>query len=126
MEACGSTHHWARWLNSLGIEVRLLPAAYVRAYVRRNKTDAADARALLEAARAADIDPVRVKSVEQQALQGLQDSLVVDEYPHRAHQRAARLLPGVRPEHSAGCPHRCGGDQPSVGRSALAGAHAHS
>ena len=69
MEACGSAHHWARWLNSLGIEVRLLPAAYIRAYVRRNKTDAADARALLEAARAADIDPVRVKSVEQQALQ---------------------------------------------------------
>ena len=71
MEACGSAHHWARWLNSLGIEVRLLPAQYVRAYVRRNKTDATDAAALLEAARACDIRPVRVKSVEQQALQGL-------------------------------------------------------
>lgn len=71
MEACGSAHHWARWLNSLGIEVRLLPAQYVRAYVRRNKTDAADAAALLEAARASDMQPVRVKSVEQQALQGL-------------------------------------------------------
>ena len=71
MEACGSAHHWARWLNSLGIEVRLLPAQYVRAYVRRNKTDATDAAALLEAARAADLRPVRIKSVEQQALQGL-------------------------------------------------------
>ena len=71
MEACGSAHHWARWLNSLGIEVRLLPAAYIRAYVKRNKTDAADACALLEAARASDIVPVRVKSVEQQALQAL-------------------------------------------------------
>lgn len=71
MEACGSAHHWARWLNGLGIEVRLLPAQYVRAYVRRNKTDAADAAALLEAARASDMHPVRVKSVEQQALQGL-------------------------------------------------------
>lgn len=71
MEACGSAHHWARWLNGLGIEVRLLPAAYVRAYVRRNKTDAADALALLEAARASDIQPVRVKSVEQQALQAM-------------------------------------------------------
>jgi transposase len=71
MEACGSAHHWGRWLNSLGIEVRLLPAAYVRAYVKRNKTDAADACALLEAARCADICPVRIKSVEQQALQGL-------------------------------------------------------
>jgi transposase len=71
MEACGSAHHWARWLSSLGIEVKLLPAQYVRAYVRRNKTDAADAAALLEALRASDIRPVRIKSVEQQALQGL-------------------------------------------------------
>jgi len=71
MEACGSAHHWARWLNGLGIEVLLLPPAYVRAYVKRNKTDAADAAALLEACRASDIQPVRVKSVEQQALQGL-------------------------------------------------------
>ena len=71
MEACGSAHHWARWLNSLGIEVRLLPAQYVRAYVKRNKTDATDAAALLEAARCAGIRPVRVKSVEQQALQSL-------------------------------------------------------
>lgn len=71
MEACGSAHHWARRLQAQGIEVKLLPAQYVRAYVRRNKTDAADAAALLEAARAADIRPVRVKSVEQQALQAL-------------------------------------------------------
>jgi transposase len=71
MEACGSAHHWARQLNALGIDVKLLPAAYIRAYVKRNKTDAADACALLEAARCADIAPVKVKSVEQQALQGL-------------------------------------------------------
>jgi len=71
MESCGSAHHWARWLTGLGISVKLLPAQYVRAYVRRNKTDAADATALLEAARASDIRPVRVKSIGQQALQGL-------------------------------------------------------
>jgi transposase len=71
MEACGSAHHWARYLSGLGIEVKLLPAKYVRAYVKRNKTDAADAVALLEALRASDIVPVRIKSVEQQALQGL-------------------------------------------------------
>ena len=71
MEACGSAHHWARWLQGLGIEVRLLPPAYIRAYVKRNKTDAADARALLEAARCGDIVPVQVKSLEQQALQAL-------------------------------------------------------
>jgi transposase len=71
MEACGSAHHWARWLSGLGIETKLLPAKYVRAYVKRNKTDAADAAALLEALRASDIEPVRIKSIEQQALQGL-------------------------------------------------------
>ncbi len=37
MEACGSAHHWGRWLTGMGIEVRLLPARYVRAYVKRNK-----------------------------------------------------------------------------------------
>ncbi|MCW5626853.1 MAG: IS110 family transposase [Burkholderiales bacterium] len=71
MEACGSAHHWARWLQARGIAVKLLPAAYVRAYVKRNKTDAADAAALLEAARCVDIVPVRIKSVEQQGLQAL-------------------------------------------------------
>lgn len=71
MEACGSAHHWARVLQARGIEVRLLPARYIRPYVKRNKTDAADAAALLEAARCSDIVPVRVKSVEQQCLQGL-------------------------------------------------------
>ena len=71
MEACGSAHFWARRLQGLGVEVKLLPPKYVRAYVKRNKTDAADAAALLEAVRCADIMPVRVKSVEQQALQSL-------------------------------------------------------
>lgn len=71
MEACATAHHWARVLRGRGVEVRLLPASYVRAYVRRNKTDAADAQALLEAARSADITPVAPKSVEQQALQAL-------------------------------------------------------
>jgi transposase len=71
MEACGSAHHWARTLIARGIAVKLLPPAYVRAYVRRNKTDAADAAALLEASRCSDMHPVPVKSVEQQALQGL-------------------------------------------------------
>jgi hypothetical protein len=71
MEACGSAHHHARRLSSQGHEVVLLPAQYARAYVRRNKTDAADAAALIEAARCPDIRPVPVKSVDQQALQQL-------------------------------------------------------
>lgn len=71
MEACGSSHYWGRWLGDRGAAVKLLPAKYVRAYVKRNKTDSADAAALLEAARSSEIKPVRVKSLEQQALQGL-------------------------------------------------------
>jgi transposase len=71
MEACGSAHHHARRLSSQGHDVVLLPAQYTRAYVRRNKTDAADAAALIEAARCPDIRPVPIKSVDQQALQHL-------------------------------------------------------
>jgi transposase len=71
MEACGSSHHWGRWLQARGIQVSLLPAQYVRAYVRRDKTDRTDAAALLEAVRCGEIRPVCVKSIEQQALQGL-------------------------------------------------------
>ena len=58
MEACGSAHHWARTFSARGIEVVLLPPQYVRAYVRRNKTDAADAKALIEAARDCELRPV--------------------------------------------------------------------
>ena len=71
MEACGSAHHWARWLAAQGIRAMLLPAQHVRRYVLGNKTDATDCAALLEAARNVKIRPVRVKSVEQQALQAL-------------------------------------------------------
>ena len=71
MEACGSAHYWGRWFAERGMRVSLLPPHYVRAYVRRNKTDRADATALLEASKACDIIPVRVKSAEQQALQSV-------------------------------------------------------
>ena len=68
MEACSSAHYWARNLQSWGHQVRLLPALYVHAYVRRSKTDAADAAALIEATRCSEIRPVPVKTVEQQHL----------------------------------------------------------
>jgi transposase len=71
MEACGSAHYWARQLQSMGHEVKLLPAQYVRAYVARNKTDAVDAAALIEASRNGELKPVPVKTVEQQGLQQL-------------------------------------------------------
>jgi transposase len=51
MEACSAAHHWARTLARWGHTVQLLPAQYVRPYVHRSKTDAADAAALLEASR---------------------------------------------------------------------------
>jgi transposase len=71
MEACGSAHFWGRWLQSLGFTVTLLPPQYVRAYVRRNKTDRADADALLEAARCSGLAAVPIKSEQQQALNAL-------------------------------------------------------
>ena len=74
MEACGSAHHFGRWLRSLGHDVKLLPAQYVRPYVRRNKTDAADCLALLEAARATDMKPVPIKTEQQQVIQMLHRS----------------------------------------------------
>ena len=49
MEACASAHHWARELMAIGHEVRLMPPAYVKPYVKRGKTDAADAEAICEA-----------------------------------------------------------------------------
>lgn len=68
MEACGGSHHWAREIVALGHKVRLLPAIYVKAYVKRNKTDAADAEAICEAAMRQNMRFVPVKTVDQQAL----------------------------------------------------------
>lgn len=72
IEACGGAHDWARRLSALGHEVKLLPAAYVRPYVKRNKTDARDAEAIVEAMRSPSMRFVSVKSPEQQAARGLE------------------------------------------------------
>jgi transposase len=66
MEACATSHHWARELRKLGHEVRLMPAKDVKAYVKRNKNDAADAEAICEAVRRPTMRFVRIKSAEQQ------------------------------------------------------------
>src|SRR5947199_4784491 len=66
MEACASAHYWARELTKLGHEVRLMPAKDVKAYVKRNKNDAADAEAICEAVRRPTMRFVRAKSAEQQ------------------------------------------------------------
>ena len=67
IEACGTSHHWARELIKLGHQVRLMPPAYVKPYVKRGKTDAADAEAVCEAVTRPTMRFVPVKSPEQQA-----------------------------------------------------------
>jgi transposase len=71
MEACGSAHHWGRLLQGLGHEVRLIAAQFVRPFVKANKTDAADAQAIWEAAQRPQMRFVALKSEEQQAMLSL-------------------------------------------------------
>jgi transposase len=71
MEACGMAHYWGRVAQAQGHTVTLVPPAYVRPYVRRNKTDRADAEAILEAVRSGEMPGVPVKRIEQQALVAL-------------------------------------------------------
>ena len=66
MEACGGAHYWGREIGKLGHEVRLIPPAYVKPFVRRQKSDAADAEAICEAAQRPNMRFVPVKSEEKQ------------------------------------------------------------
>jgi transposase len=68
MEACATAHYWARELTALGHEVRLMPPGYVKAYVKRNKNDAADAEAICEAVTRPTMRFVPVKTIDQQAV----------------------------------------------------------
>jgi transposase len=67
LEACATAHHWARELMALGHEVRLMPPYYVKAYVKRNKNDAADAEAICEAVKRPTMRFVPIKTAEQQS-----------------------------------------------------------
>jgi transposase len=80
LEACATAHYWARELRAIGHEVRLMPAQYVKAYVKRNKNDAADAEAICEAVRRPTMRFVAIKTAEQQA------ALLV----HRGRERLVR------------------------------------
>src|SRR6202171_1182968 len=67
IEACASSHHWSRELKALGHTVRLMPPAYVKPYVKRQKNDAADAEAICEAVTRANMRFVETKTPEQQS-----------------------------------------------------------
>lgn len=71
IEACGMSHHWAREIAKLGHEVRLIPPAYVKPYVKRGKSDAIDAEAICEAISRPSMRFAAVKSPEQQAVLAL-------------------------------------------------------
>ena len=101
MEACGTAHYWGRFAQEHGHRVTLLPPNYVRPFVRRNKTDRADAEALVDASRVERIPAVPIKRAEQQALVGL----------HRVREqwmttRTARInaLRGLLQEHGLNLP----------------------
>jgi len=71
MEACGTAHFWGRTARAAGHQVSLLPAQYVRPFVRRQKTDRTDAAGLLDAARSHGLSAVPIKTIAQQELQAL-------------------------------------------------------
>jgi len=112
MEACATAHHWARELIKLGYTVRLMPPAYVKAYVKRGKTDAADAEAICEAVTRPSMRFVPVKSAEKRSVSMLhrvrallirQRTMLVNalrghlaEYSHRRHRDRSIPLP-LRP-----------------------------
>src|SRR3546814_17061721 len=93
LEACGTAHYWARTLAEMGHEVRLIPPSYVKAYVKRGKSDALDAEAICEAVQRLTMRFVPVKTVQQQAiLMTHRDrSLPVRQPPLHAHARRAHL-----------------------------------
>lgn len=68
MEACATAHHWAREISALGHQVRLMPPSYVKAYVRRQKNDAADAEAICEAVTRPTMRFVPIKSADRQGV----------------------------------------------------------
>ena len=85
IEACASAHYWARQLTALGHEVKLVPAQYVKAYVRGNKNDYNDALAISEAVTRPQMRFVAVKTPGQQDVQAL----------HRLRERSVKMRTGL-------------------------------
>jgi transposase len=86
IEACSGAHHWGRLLTRLGHRVRLIPAQYVKPFVKRAKNDRADAEAIREAAARPAMPSVAVKSAEQQA-----DSMILRHREMLIAQRTAAI-----------------------------------
>ena len=91
LEACATAHHWSRELMTLGHDVRMIPANYVKPFVRRQKNDAADAEAICEAVQRPNMRFVPVKNADRQAVLTLHKAreLLVRQQDH-AHQRHPR------------------------------------
>jgi transposase len=83
IEACPGGHHWARELQRLGHDVRLIPPQYVRPFVKTNKNDAVDAEGICEAVVRPNVRFVPIKSIEQQAAMMLHRPRAL--LPARAH-----------------------------------------
>jgi hypothetical protein len=96
MEACATAHYWARELTKLGHQVRLKPAKDVKAYVKRNKNDAADAEAICEAVRRPRMRFVRIKSAETAgSVDAASHARCADTPAYPDHQRRARVGGGA-------------------------------
>lgn len=96
MEACASSHYWARAIRDLGHDARMIPASYVKPYVARQKNDAADAAAICEAVTRPTVRSAPIKSLAQQAARVV----------HRTHELLSRqrVSFGLRRESGSGLP----------------------
>jgi len=99
IEACATSHHWSRQLKALGHTVRLMPPAYVKPYVKRQKNDAADAEAICEAVTRANMRFVETKTPEQQSclmLHRTRQLFIRDSAPQRFAAKLAKCLTGYQ------------------------------
>ena len=106
IEACASSHHWSRELQALGHTVRLMPPAYVKPYVKRQKNDAADAEAICEAVTRPNMRFVPTKTPEQQSFDASSYSASLHSPADCCHQLNPRPSCRVR-DRGAGRARRC-------------------